>query len=141
MALELDTTSEFGARAARRLREELIIWLTTVRPNGRPDPSPVWFLWDGESILIYSRPNTPKLRNIERNPHVALNFDGNGRGGDIVVFNGEARIDTSAPPGNEIPAYVEKYTEAIKRLGSTPETFARQFSVAIRVTPTSVRGH
>ena len=44
----LDETTEFGTRAARRLREEIIGWLTTVTPDGQPQPIPVWFVWDGE---------------------------------------------------------------------------------------------
>lgn len=138
--MQLDTGSEFGARVARRLREETIIWLTTVRADGRPQPSPVWFLWDGETVLIYSQPGKPKVRNIAANPRVALHFDGNGKGGDIVVFDGEARVDPDAPPSNEIPELVEKYRQGIARLGGTPESFAREYSVAIRVTPAKVRG-
>ena len=84
----LDTSTPFGARVERRLREEQIGWLTTVRGDGLPQPSPVWFLWDGETILIYSRPDTPRLRNIAGNPKVALNLDGDGRGGDIVILSG-----------------------------------------------------
>ena len=85
----LDTSSEFGQRAERRLREEKIAWLTTVAPSGTPQPVPVWFLWDGaDSVLIYSQPDTPKLRAIGANPHVSLNLDGNGQGGDIVVATG-----------------------------------------------------
>jgi PPOX class probable F420-dependent enzyme len=139
--MNLDTSSEFGARAERRLREERVIWLTTVRGDRTPQPSPVWFHWDGEALLIYSQPNTPKLRNVEQNPTVALNFDGNGQGGDIIVITGEARIVPDAPPASEVPEYVEKYRERIARLGMNPESFARAYSVAMRVTPTSVRGH
>ncbi|HEX5506418.1 MAG TPA: TIGR03667 family PPOX class F420-dependent oxidoreductase [Thermomicrobiales bacterium] len=138
--MQLDTGSEFGARVARRLREETIIWLTTVRADGRPQPSPVWFLWDGETILIYSQPGKPKVRNIAANPRVALHFDGNGRGGDIVVFDGEARVDPDAPPSDQIPELVEKYREGIARLGGTPASFAQEYSVAIRVAPARVRG-
>jgi hypothetical protein len=39
----IDTAIPFGARVARRLQEERIIWLTTVRSNGTPQRSPVWF--------------------------------------------------------------------------------------------------
>ena len=48
----LDTTTEAGARAEGRLRDEGIIWLTTVRSDGQPQSVPVWFLWNGESFLI-----------------------------------------------------------------------------------------
>jgi hypothetical protein len=50
----LDTTTEAGGRAERRLREEQIIWMTTVRSDGQPQSVPVWFFWDGEKFLVYS---------------------------------------------------------------------------------------
>ena len=137
----LDTTTDFGARVARRLGNELIIWLTTVRADGTPQPSPVWFGWNGEEMLIYSKPDQPKLRNIARNPRVALNFDGDGQGGDIVVIVGEARLAAEAPPADEVAAYVEKYRAAIARIGTSPDSFAATYSAVIRVRPTGLRGH
>lgn len=139
--MKLDTTTEFGRRVTRRLREELIAWLVTVRPDQTPQPVPVWFLWDGQTFLVYSQPDTQKLRNIARSPRVALHLDGNGKGGDIVVLTGEARVVTDAPPANEILAYVEKYRQGMTGIGMTPESFARAYSVALRVTPTRLQGH
>ena len=139
--LDLDANTEFGARVARRLREERVIWLVTVRADGTPQPTPVWFLWDNETFLIYSRPKQQKLKNIARNPRVALHFDGDGQGGDIVVFSVEARIQQHPPSAQAAPAYIEKYQKGLQRLGDMPAGFARTFSVAIRVTPTGLRGH
>lgn len=139
--MNLDTSTEFGARVERRLRQETIVWLTTVSPTAAPQPSPVWFLWEGATLLIYSRPDTPKLRNIARHPTVSLHFDGNGTGGDIVVLTGEARLASDAPPADAVPAYLEKYRKGIARIGMTPESFARTYSLAIRVTPARLRGH
>ncbi len=139
--MKLDTTTEFGARVARRLREEWIIWLTSVGGDGTPQPIPVWFLWDGQTFLIYSRAATAKLRNVADRPRVALHLDGDGHGGDIVVLAGEARIVTDVPPASEIPEYVDKYREAMKRIGMTPASFAQAYSVAIRVTPHRLEGH
>lgn len=137
----IDLSTDFGARVARRLNAELIIWLTTVGTDGTPQPSPVWFLWDGQTLLIYSQPNTPKLRNIERNPKVALNFDSDGQGGDIIILAGTAAFDPQAPPVHEVAPYVEKYRERIAGFGITPEDFGKAYSVALRVTPTKLRGH
>jgi len=139
--MQIDTGSEFGARVARRLNEETIGWLTTVGPDGTPQPSPVWFLWDGETVLIYSQPNTPKLRHIAANPRVSLNLDGNGRGGDIVILTGEARVDEAAPSSAVLPAYQAKYATGIRQLGMTAEGFAQAYSVPIRFTPSKLRGH
>jgi PPOX class probable F420-dependent enzyme len=141
LAGEIDTSTPFGARAERRLREELLAWLVTVSQGGTPQPVPVWFLWDGESFLVYSRPETPKLRNIERSARVALHLDGNGRGGDIVVVTGEAAVSSGDPPADRVPAYVEKYAELIDRNGWTPHSFASDYSVPIRVSFGRLRGH
>ena len=56
--MQIDTTSEFGKRVMKRLDEETTAWLTTIGADGTPQPRPIWFLWDGETILIYSQPNT-----------------------------------------------------------------------------------
>jgi PPOX class probable F420-dependent enzyme len=139
--LLLDTSTEFGARVSRRLREDRVIWLTTVRADLTPQPSPVWFFWDGQTFLIYSQPNQQKLRNIQHNPKVALHLDGDGMGGNIVVFTGQARVAIDARPANEVDEYVQKYRRAIARIGMTPESFAHTYSVPLQVTPTKLRGH
>lgn len=86
------TSTAFGGRVARRLREEKLAWLTTVGEDGTPQPNPVWFLWEGDTILMYSLPHAARVANIKRNPRVSFNFDGDGRGGNIIVIGGEARI-------------------------------------------------
>ena len=94
--MEIDTSTDFGARAARHLEDDRIIWLATVGPDGTPQPSPVWFLWDGDTVLIYSQPSTPKLRNIEQHPRVSLHFNCTPSGGDVVILTGDASVDTGA---------------------------------------------
>jgi PPOX class probable F420-dependent enzyme len=131
----LDTTSEAGARADRRLREETIIWFTTVRPDGQPQSVPVWFLWDGEAFLIYSQPGRQKLKNIGSNPRVGLHLNSNARGGDVVRIEGTTEVAQDVPPADEIGEYVEKYRESIARIGFDPHGFGRAYSVALRVMP------
>jgi PPOX class probable F420-dependent enzyme len=131
----LDTTTDAGARADRRLREEIMIWLTTVRSDGQPQSVPVWFLWDGETFLIYSQPGRQKLRNIGGNPRVGLHLNSDDRGGDVVRVEGAAQMLEDFPPATEVGEYLEKYRESIARIGFDPDGFARTYSVALRVTP------
>ncbi len=91
--------------------------------------------------LVFSRPDTAKLRHIAERPQVALHLDGDGLGGDIVVFTGQAAIDPAALPADQLPAYVAKYQPGFARIGMTAAEFAASYSVAVRVTPLKLRGH
>jgi PPOX class probable F420-dependent enzyme len=142
MSFQIDETSEFGARAARHLREDTMVWLTTVTPTGAPVPSPVWFVWqEPDTVLMFSQPDSPRIRNLEANPRVALHFDGNGAGGDIVVLSGTATMDPAAAPASDVPAYTEKYGGDIERIGLDPESFSARYSVPVRIALSRLRGH
>ncbi len=123
----------------QRLRSEAIIWMTTVNAGGRPQPSPIWFLWDGSRILMFSKDRTARLRNLSRNPEVALNLDGDGRGGDIVIIEGSARVDRSHPPATDVPEYLAKYRGFIERYGWTPGSFSTDYPVPVLITPERLR--
>ena len=71
----LDPSKPAHTRAEQRLRSERIAWLTTVRADGQAQSSPVWFLWDGQTFLLYSQPGAQKVRNLAANPKVALHLD------------------------------------------------------------------
>jgi PPOX class probable F420-dependent enzyme len=46
--------------------------VATVSPSGRPQATPVWFMLDGEDILINTAKGRVKLRNLHANPRVSL---------------------------------------------------------------------
>ena len=120
--------------AVNRLDAEAIIWLTTVRTNGQPQTSPVWFLRRDNELLVYSLPDTARVGNIAANPKVAMNLDGDGQGGAIVTIEGTARIDHTVAPASEVPEYVTKYRAFIERNGWTPEVFAARYSTPLVIT-------
>jgi PPOX class probable F420-dependent enzyme len=135
----IDPETEVGGRVAARLRDEIVAWLVTVRADGTPVPTPVWFWWDGDTLLVYSQPDKPKQRHIAANPRVALALRTDEHGDDLVVITGLAAVDESAPAAFEVPEYVEKYRGEIARLGSNPEEFSAAYSVPIRIRPTKLR--
>jgi PPOX class probable F420-dependent enzyme len=139
--MQIDTSTPFGARVADRLANDQIGWLTTVGKDGTPHPKPVWFLPQGDDILIYSRPHTAKIAHIARNPRVSLNLDGDGHGGNIVILAGSARVDESLPPAHQLPEYVAKYENGMNRVTGSPEAFSAMYSVGIRFTPEKLSGH
>ena len=87
-----------AADLLQRLQEEPIIWFTTVSPRNVPTPNPVWFLWDGECIVVYSQPKSFRVRNIQKNPQVALTLQGvDGLGNHVCIINGEAEVCARQP--------------------------------------------
>jgi PPOX class probable F420-dependent enzyme len=137
----IDESTDFGKRVARHLTDDDVVWLTTVTAGGQPVPNPVWFLWDGEqTVRIYTLPGSLRVRTLKANPKVSLNFRGTETGGDIVVLNGVADVLGEVEPAHEQPAYIEKYAQGLKNLDLTPERFSQQYSTAVDIRITKVRG-
>jgi PPOX class probable F420-dependent enzyme len=135
----IDFSSAIGQKILRRLRDEEVVWLTTVDSSQRPQPRPVWFHWNGETLLILSQAQAAKNRHIARNPAIALNFNTDEFGGDVAVVLGLAQI-TPPPPDERYQAYFQKYQAGIRDLGSTFEQLRTDYPVAILITPTDIRG-
>jgi PPOX class probable F420-dependent enzyme len=137
-----DPGTDFGARVACRLQDEPIAWLTVVDAAGMPQPAPIWFLWDGDSALIYSHSEARRRGHLRANPRAALHLDGDGLGGDVVVLTGEVVEVPDEPPVPGNPAYLAKYGGWISDgPWRTPEVFAQTYSVPLRFRPRRVRGH
>ncbi len=135
----LDLSKEWGRHAEQRLRSDKVAWLTTVGSNGRPYTVPVWFLWEGNAVLLFSQPNKQKVRNLRKNTRVTLALDDTKVGEDVVVVEGTAELLDDPAISATKRAYVEKYGEMIRDIGYTPEEMAAAYSVAIRITPMKIR--
>ena len=84
--------------------------LATIGPDGRPQVNPVWFLCDGEHVLLSVKANTVKYRNLRRDPHLAMSF---------------------ADPGNPI-RYLEVRGEVVEFRLYLDLTFVNQLSQKYR---------
>ena len=125
----------------QRVSTEPIAWLTTVSGSGVPSTAPVWFILEpDDTITIFSRDPSVRVRNLEANARVTLHLEGDGRGGAIVVLNGAARIDREAPPPDHHAAFVEKYQDFLDRYGWSPGWFAEHYPTTIRMAIRSIRG-
>ncbi len=125
---------ELTEQIERHLISDQVAWLTTVTPTGRPTPRPVWFVWDGSAITVYSVNRGAKLRHIAVNDSVSLNFNSTPGGGDVVVISGHARIVPDAPPPSRFPGLLDKYMPAVEAMGRPASWFDENYRTAIHIT-------
>jgi PPOX class probable F420-dependent enzyme len=125
-------------RVEERLRSDKMIWLITVRADGRPHSVPVWFLWENATILIFSKPNNQKIRNLRQNHYVTLTLDDTKNGHDVVIIEGTAELLEREVGHTTLQTYGEKYREGLRGIGVTAEEFTTLYSQLIRVTPVRI---
>ncbi|HEX9988852.1 MAG TPA: pyridoxamine 5'-phosphate oxidase family protein [Chloroflexia bacterium] len=135
----LDLSKPKHAHADERLRNDVMGWLGTVRPDGRPHLVAVWFLWDGETILIFSKKDQ-KIRNLQSNTQTIFALDDTKGGGEVIVIEGEAALLEHGSVTPALPAYEEKYAPQLARFGWTGESMGREYTEPIRITPKRIMG-
>ena len=99
-------TAEISPAFQQLLREPSYCEIATVMPDGSPQITQVWVDTDGEHVLINTPQSSQKVRNVRRDPRVAVNvFDpgnqwrlGNVRGRvvDVTTEGADAHIDKLA---------------------------------------------
>ena len=82
------------------LKQPLIARVTTIDPDGFPHTVPIWYIMDGDDIVIATGPTSRKIRNIRVNPKGAVTIGGepkNAAGRDYdpgYLFQGEFTVET-----------------------------------------------
>ncbi len=133
----LDLSNPRHTHVDERLRSDLMIWLSSVKPDGKAHLVPVWFLWDGEHVYIFSKPDQ-KIHNLQQNKSIMLGLDDTREGSDPILIAGEAEL---LPPGEvtpAMPAYEEKYAEKFARYNWTGELMGKEYTEAIKITPSKI---
>ncbi|HET9083847.1 MAG TPA: pyridoxamine 5'-phosphate oxidase family protein [Candidatus Limnocylindrales bacterium] len=130
---------EDAAWARDHIETDIVAWLTTVTSDGRPQTSVISFLYEDGTILFYSKPGTPKLRNIQDDPQVSFNLQSDPYGDHYLVVEGTMAIDPTVPASDRHEAYRAKYLEPHAHWEMAVADVARDFSVPLRISPTRVR--
>jgi PPOX class probable F420-dependent enzyme len=66
--------------------------LSTVRADGSPHVTPIWFVLDGDEVVFNTAENSVKGRNLARDGRVALCVDDDRPPYGFVLLEGRARI-------------------------------------------------
>lgn len=127
--------------SATRLDATDFGWITTVRRDGQPQSSYVWFHFDGTDVFVISEPRSGKVRNITENPRVSFHLDGDGTAGNgVLTVDGTAELSSASDDPQRLAQYMTKYNRRIREdLESTPQRYADHFSTAIKISLRTIR--
>ena len=89
-----------------RLATEQNAWLCTLRADGSPHVTPVWFIYRGPVWWVCSSEHNRKTRNVAADPRVSLALE---NGVAPVVAEGLATIHRPPFPAELRAAFAEKY--------------------------------
>ena len=91
------------------LRAPSTCYITTLMPDGSPQLTQTWVDTDGEHILINTVAGFQKLRNIERDPRVAVAVSDPAHPTRYISVRGRVTATTSDGAAEHIEALAQKY--------------------------------
>jgi PPOX class probable F420-dependent enzyme len=133
-------TSLAAARIERFLVEEPIVWLSTVRPDGGPHIVPIWFWWDGAAILVFSKPDAQKVRNLRARSSVMLALGDAEDDFDVGMIRGAAELLDQRTSEVMPAAHLDKYRDRMTAIGLDADSYAATYSQVIRIVPQDYLG-
>ncbi|PTA45903.1 pyridoxamine 5'-phosphate oxidase family protein [Micromonospora sp. RP3T] len=101
-----------------RLADERNVWLCTLRPDGSPHLTPVWFVHADGVWWVGCEAGSVKARNVAADPRVSLALEG---GDHPVVAEGAARLHRGDFPPAVVAAFADKYAGWDIRKPVTPD--------------------
>lgn len=89
----MTSSSLYDEQARAVLQQPVIARVSTVSPDGYPHTTPVWFILDGDDLLIFGNRDTRKAKNIRHNPKGCLSIGGDPVGTPAYLIEGAFTIE------------------------------------------------
>jgi PPOX class probable F420-dependent enzyme len=105
--------------------------VATVMPDGKPQVTPVWVDFDGECVRINSARGRQKVRNLERNPNVAISIIDPDDAYRYLQIRGQVEAITEEGADDHIDSLAKKYLGA----DSYPFRTPTEVRVMIKIRP------
>jgi PPOX class probable F420-dependent enzyme len=104
-------TATLGFRAKQILEGPVLAHFATIMRDGSPQVTPVWVDHDGDYVLVNSEAHRLKVKNVRRDPRVALSvLDATNSQGRLIIRGRVIQIITEGAI-EHIQKLARKYTE------------------------------
>ena len=117
------------------LQKPLTARMSTIDADGYPHTVPVWFMLDGDDVMIISVRKAAKIGHIKTNPKGALQVGGDtGDGG--YLLKGEFSIEED-PDDARMNKIIYRY-ESGEQAAKDSQEWAELDIIVVRMKPTAV---
>jgi PPOX class probable F420-dependent enzyme len=111
----------------------------TLDEHGRPSQSVVWFMVDGDTIWLSTRPTSAKVRHLRRDPAMSLLVIAPD-GASYVRVEGRATVDEEVDPDARL-ALISRYVGPDAAPGWVDAHPLPSPNTLVRLRPDRVVGH
>ncbi len=111
--------------------------VATVRRDGAPQVTPVWYAYDGGRMTIAANESSAKVRNLRRDPRISVCVYEGDRGAEYAALYGRADVDTGDGVWPRVRAIVERYEKPEDVEDYMRELMSERFAI-ITLTPDRV---
>jgi PPOX class probable F420-dependent enzyme len=102
------------------LTAKALAHVATVGPHGEPQVNPVWFGWDGQHLLFSQTTTRQKLKNLGRDPRIAVSIVDPTNPGRYLELRGRVVEVRPDPDKAFIDQMANKYLGVEKYLWNQP---------------------
>ena len=127
--------SKLTDSARKMLEGKNFVYIATVNPDGTPQVTPTWVDTDGKFVLINTAVGRVKVRNVKKNPHVALAITEQNNPYSLVIIRGKV-VDQVT--GRVAEDHIDKMAKKYRGLDKYPNRVPGEQRVLLKIEPTRV---
>jgi len=131
----LNNMGAFDSKAEAFLNGVYFGKIATVRKDGSPHVTPIWYMLDEGKLIVNTTTDRVKYRNIKRDPRVSFLVDD---GYPYIMIQGKARIATERDALKDIESLAIRYTGEEKGRKAARDRYWKQPRVSIEILPERV---
>src|SRR5688572_11019201 len=101
----------YDDRARQVLSQPVIVRINTITADGYPHSVPVWFMLDGDDLIVFSERAAQKVKNAAANPKGSIAIGGDPVGSPAYLIEGSFALEDD--PDHAATARVTRHYDPV----------------------------
>jgi PPOX class probable F420-dependent enzyme len=119
-----------------QLQQPAIVRFSTITPAGYPHTVPVWFMLDGDDLVVFAEASTQKVKNARANPRANIAIGGDPPGSPCYLIEGDVAVEDD--PEHRIAARITRHYESLAEAEASLAAWRDLELVVLRLKPRRV---